>query len=83
MRTNTHAGQITPATRGGGNAAPTAPTSLQTESQTNPTDISDSTPEFSAIYNDPDASDQANKYRIQVATTYLQKQAGVRLHVTG
>ena len=51
------------------NQAPTVPTSILTESLTNPTDISDSTPEFSAIYNDPDAGDQANKYRIQVATT--------------
>jgi YD repeat-containing protein len=51
------------------NSAPTAPTSLQTEGQTNPTDISDPTPEFTAIYNDPDTGDSANKYRIQVATS--------------
>lgn len=53
------------------NNAPTAPTSLQTESQTNPTNITDSYPEFSAIYNDPDAGDLALSYRIQVSTTSL------------
>ncbi|OGG50387.1 hypothetical protein A2704_05625 [Candidatus Kaiserbacteria bacterium RIFCSPHIGHO2_01_FULL_54_36b] len=53
----------------GSNQAPIAPTALQAEGQTDPTNISDSTPEFSAIYNDPDASDEANKYRIQVATS--------------
>ena len=51
------------------NNAPIAPTSLQTEGQTNPSDISDSTPEFSAIYNDSDAGDSANKYRIQLSTS--------------
>ena len=49
--------------------APTAPTSLLTESQTNPVDITDTTPEFSAIYNDPDAGDTSGKYRIQVSTS--------------
>lgn len=48
------------------NQAPTAPTSLWTEGQTNPTGVTDTTPEFSAIYNDPDSGDIANKYRIQV-----------------
>ncbi len=56
-------------TAGGGNQAPSSPSSLLAEGQTNPTNISDSTPEFSAIYNDPDAGDLANKYRIQVATS--------------
>ncbi len=31
--------------------------------------ITDTTPVFSAVYNDPDAGDIANKYRIQVATS--------------
>ncbi|OGZ45223.1 MAG: hypothetical protein A2756_01205 [Candidatus Ryanbacteria bacterium RIFCSPHIGHO2_01_FULL_48_27] len=53
------------------NTAPTAPTSLLTEGQTDPTNITDPTPEFSAIYNDSDSGDQANKYRIQVSTSSL------------
>ena len=53
----------------GSNSAPTAPTSLLAEGETNPTNISDPTPEFSAIYNDPDSGDLANRYRIQVATS--------------
>jgi len=54
------------------NSAPTAPSTLYSNNdnaqsgQTNPTGITDSTPAFSAIYNDPDSSDIANKYRIQV-----------------
>lgn len=48
------------------NAAPTAPSSLQTDGQTNPTNITDPTPEFSAIYNDPDSGDTALFYQIQV-----------------
>ena len=47
------------------NLSPTAPTSLLTEGQTNPTGVTDTTPEFSAIFND-DSGDIANKYRIQV-----------------
>jgi len=45
---------------------PTAPTSLLTEGETNPSEVTDTTPEFSAIYNDPDSGDIANKYQIQV-----------------
>ena len=45
---------------------PLAPTSLQTEGQTNPINVGEGTPEFSAVYNDPDESDIANKYWIQV-----------------
>lgn len=52
----------------GANTAPTAPTLLQVESQTDPTNISDSTPEFSAIYND-DTGDSAISYKIQVSTS--------------
>jgi hypothetical protein len=36
------------------------------ESLTNPTGVTDTTPEFSAVYNDLDIGDTANKYRIQV-----------------
>jgi RHS repeat-associated protein len=52
-----------------GNGAPTAPTSLLVEGQTNPSDVPDSTPEFSAIYNDPNVNDSATHYRIQVSTS--------------
>lgn len=48
------------------NASPTAPTSLEAEGQTNPTNITDPTPEFTAIYNDPDSGDSAVSYQIQV-----------------
>lgn len=53
----------------GGNNAPTEPTSLLAEGQTNPANITDSTPEFSAIYNDPDATSTAAYYQIQVSTS--------------
>ena len=52
-----------------GAATPTTPTSLLTEDQTNPTNITDSTPEFSAIYNDPDTSDTTSFYEIEVNTS--------------
>lgn len=68
------------------NHAPTAPSSLETEGQTNPTGVADPTPEFSAIYNDPDGSDSANKYRIQVSTTtdftYIQWDSGTTTMAT-
>jgi len=51
------------------NEAPTAPTSLEAEGQTNPTDITDTTPEFTAIYNDPNSGDLAPYYQIQVTAT--------------
>lgn len=52
------------------NQAPTAPTSLQTEGATNPTRVADTTPEFSAIYNDTVPSgDTAVYYQIQVNTS--------------
>lgn len=49
--------------------APTAPTSLRVENLLNPVDVTDSTPEFSAVYTDPNIGDVAKKYRIQIATT--------------
>jgi len=48
---------------------PAVPTSLETEGQTNPTGVSDLTPEFSAIYNDTDAGDSGTDYQIQVSTS--------------
>ncbi|MCP4408275.1 MAG: hypothetical protein GY807_11045 [Gammaproteobacteria bacterium] len=51
------------------NASPTAPTLLETEGQTNPSAVSDNTPEFTAIYNDTNAGDQADNYQLQVATS--------------
>jgi RHS repeat-associated protein len=51
------------------NAPPTAPASLLAEGQTNPTDVGDPTPEFSAIYNDPDSGDSAISYRLQVSAS--------------
>ena len=48
------------------NSAPTSPDSLLTEGETNPTNVTDNTPEFSAVYNDPNAGDTANAYQIQV-----------------
>ncbi|MFW6110371.1 MAG: hypothetical protein ACOC6Q_03045, partial [Patescibacteria group bacterium] len=48
------------------NSAPSSPTSLETEGETNPTQITDTTPEFTAIYNDPDSGDVADNYQIQV-----------------
>lgn len=52
-----------------GNAKPVAPTSLQTEGQTNPANVTDETPEFSAIYQDLDDGDLAAYYQLQVATS--------------
>jgi len=51
------------------NNTPTAPTSLLTEGDINPSRVTDLTPEFSAIYNDPDTTDTAVFYRIQVNTS--------------
>jgi hypothetical protein len=51
-----------------GVTAPTAPTDLLTEGQTNPTNITDHTPEFSAIYNDLDIDDTSSYYEIEVNT---------------
>lgn len=52
-----------------GGSAPTAPTALLCEQQTNPSDVVDMVPEFSAVYNDPDSGDTANAYEIHLATT--------------
>ncbi len=50
------------------NSAPIAPTNLQTEGQTNPTGVTDPTPEFTAVFNDHDASSTSRYYRIQLST---------------
>lgn len=52
------------------NQAPTAPSSLLCEGQASPVSgVTDLTPEFSAIFEDPDAGDIANAVEIHVATT--------------
>jgi hypothetical protein len=51
------------------NTAPTAPTSLLTEGQTDPIMITTTTPKFSAIYNDPDTGDTSSYYQIEVNTS--------------
>jgi hypothetical protein len=50
------------------NNAPTAPTSLLAEGETNPTDVLNVRPEFNAIYNDPDTSDTSSYYEVEVNT---------------
>lgn len=48
------------------NSSPTAPTELLTEGESEPLFVTDSTPEFSALCNDPDSGQILNKYQIQV-----------------
>lgn len=48
------------------NHTPGVPTSLQAEGTTNPTGITNPTPEFSAIFDDPDTAETAVYYQIQV-----------------
>ena len=50
------------------NQPPNPPTSLLTEEITNPTNITDTTPEFSAIFTDDDNEDTGTHYQIQVNT---------------
>lgn len=50
-------------------APSTAPLNLQVDGQTNPVGITNTTPDFSAIFDDPDSADLADSYQIQVATT--------------
>ena len=50
-----------------GNQAPSSPTNLLAEGVSNPTRVTDLTPEFSATYTDPD-SDDSSAYQIQVNT---------------
>jgi hypothetical protein len=51
--------------------APDAPTALLTEGQTNPTFVTDPTPEFSAIYNKLGSTDTAVFYQLQVSSDSL------------
>jgi len=51
------------------NNTPTVPTDLRTNNTTNPTAITTLVPTFSAQYNDPDVTDQAVSYQIQIGTT--------------
>jgi len=48
------------------NEAPTAPTSLLCEGAASPQSVTDLTPEFSAIYNDPDSGDTATHFEVEV-----------------
>ena len=50
------------------NSAPTAPTNLLIEDTPSPAVIADTTPYFSAIFNDPDSSDYSEQYQIQINT---------------
>ena len=50
------------------NNAPTAPTGLQTELATNPVQVTDTTPEFRAIFQDPNTGDTGTQYEIEVNT---------------
>lgn len=49
------------------NSAPTAPTGLLANGQTNPSNLATTSVTFSALHHDPNGDD-ANKYRLEVAT---------------
>jgi hypothetical protein len=53
---------------GESNTIPNPPTSLYTEGSNNPIKVIDTTPEFSAIFSDPDAGDTGEYYEIEVNT---------------
>ncbi|MFA6306294.1 MAG: FG-GAP-like repeat-containing protein [Patescibacteria group bacterium] len=48
---------------------PLSPTDLLAEGQSNPTGVTDLTPEFSAIYTDSDSGDSAVSYQLQVSAS--------------
>lgn len=50
------------------NSAPTAPTGQQTELATNPVQVTDTTPEFRAIFQDSNTGDTGIQYEIEVNT---------------
>ena len=52
----------------GSNIIPNPPSSLYTEGSNNPIKVIDTTPEFSAIFSDPDAGDTGEYYEIEVNT---------------
>lgn len=49
------------------NEPPASPTLLETNGQKNPIEIDDSTPGFTAVYNDPNVLDKAKSYQVQVS----------------
>lgn len=49
--------------------APATSTQLRAEDQTNPTNVTDTQPHFSAEYNDVDAGDTATNYELELATS--------------
>ena len=51
------------------NTAPATSTQLQAEDQTDPINVVDKQPRFSAQYNDPDVSDVAQHYELELATS--------------
>jgi hypothetical protein len=51
------------------NTPPNAPTSPLCEGVTNPTEVTDATPEFSWTFSDPDGGDTQGAYQILVAST--------------
>ncbi|GAH10554.1 unnamed protein product, partial [marine sediment metagenome] len=57
-------------TEGEANEAPTAPTSLEVDGKSTPTGANcvTATPQFTAIFNDPDAGDESNAIQIQVGS---------------
>jgi len=55
-------------TEGGTNSPPNPPSSLYTEGSSNPIKVTDTTPEFSTIFSDPDAGDSGVYYEIEVNT---------------
>ncbi len=48
---------------------PSEPSALEVDGSLSPASTINATPEFSAIYNDPDSGDVAEHYRIQVSTS--------------
>lgn len=48
------------------NGKPLSPTAIYSESTSNPVNVSDTSPDLSAIYVDPDTSDVAKYYQVQV-----------------
>ncbi|MCI0597691.1 DNRLRE domain-containing protein, partial [Candidatus Parcubacteria bacterium] len=50
-------------------SAPSIPIAPLTEGAVNPSGISDQTPDFSAVFIDPDEGDEAISYRLQVGTS--------------